>query len=86
MVAGVSGFVAGIGAQMLLQAIIARVIGPIPALWSRQMLLLVLLLLVPPVLSRLFWTVEIGSSQESFARGLQFGALFWFIVVVFRLL
>ena len=82
VLAGCGGFVAGIGAQMLLQVLINSVVGPIHGFWSRETLLLVAILLAPPVLSYMFLTVEIGSPGESFVKGLQLGALFWFIKVL----
>jgi hypothetical protein len=85
ILAGVSGFCVGIAAQMLLQYVLTRFVGPIPAFWSRQMLLLAIILLTPPILSYRFWTVDEGSPQETFARWLQLGALFWFLKVVFSL-
>ena len=83
MLAGVGGFCVGIAAQTLLNYVITRFVGPVPGLWSQQMLLLALILLTPPVLSYLFWTVDEGSAQEGFAHGVQLGALFWFLKVLF---
>lgn len=80
------GFIAGIGAQILFLRLINRLVGPVSTLWSGETLLLVVILLAPPVLSRLYLTVEIGSPRESFFKGFQIGAIFWFIKVLVSLL
>lgn len=81
--AGIGGFLVGIAVQILFLAFIRNVIGPVPVLWSGEMLLLVAILLTPPILTRLYWSVEVGSPEETFVRGLQLGALFWFLRVLF---
>lgn len=81
--AGAGGFLVGIAAQILFVALINNLIGPAPVLWSGEMLLLIAILLTPPILTRMYWSVEVGSPEEAFVRGLQLGALFWFLRVLF---
>jgi hypothetical protein len=80
------GFIAGVGAQILFLRLINNLVGPVSTLWSGETLLLIIILLAPPVLSRLYLTVEIGSPKESFFKGFQIGAIAWFFKVLFGLL
>lgn len=85
-IAGVAGFAAGIVAQVLFRLFVNTVIGPVPSIFSGQMLAWVIILLIPPVASYMFLEVVAGSLKERFIHAFQLGSLFWFVLILVTIL
>jgi hypothetical protein len=83
--AGAFGFATGIILQIGFVLVVNAILGAVPQVFSWQLLVWVLLLITPPILTYRYLVVAPGSLVLDFIRGMQAGALFWFVVILVRI-
>lgn len=86
LIAGSTGFIAGVVVQVLFALLVDAIIGPAPEFSSPRLLLWAVILIIPPVLTGRYLRLAPGSLMLDFIRGVQAGVLFWFIAVLVRIL